>query len=408
LTTGTISIGGALTTGTVNIASGTAGAKTINIGTSTGTVAINGATTFSNSINTPGIARTGSSSISISTADTTGSSGSISITTGNSTVSGAPGSVNISAGSTASATGGDVIINAGGGTTNGTVYLQSAMGNNGGISLGSTSSTTAVNGNLTVGGGFGSTGVSITTAGNIQADGSLDVGGGFGSTGVTITTAGNIQADGSLEVGGGFGFSGATISNAGALSLDASINAGSHILSVGRTSSVTEQVGGFYLNSNGSLSATRDNGTPLYSHRYGSITGNQDMIQFVYKGNLSGTITTTSGGTPQFAGTSDYRMKTDITPITDAIERMKKAKVYTFYKNIDPSHTLQTGFIAHELAEVQPDVVIGEKDAVDNDGNPIYQQVMETKLIPVMAQAINDLIGMVEKLALEVEKLKTK
>jgi hypothetical protein len=42
LTTGTISIGGALTTGTVNIASGTAGAKTINIGTSTGTTTIAG------------------------------------------------------------------------------------------------------------------------------------------------------------------------------------------------------------------------------------------------------------------------------------------------------------------------------------------------------------------------------
>jgi len=42
LTTGTISIGGALTTGAINIGSGTAGAKAITIGTSTGTVTING------------------------------------------------------------------------------------------------------------------------------------------------------------------------------------------------------------------------------------------------------------------------------------------------------------------------------------------------------------------------------
>ena len=42
ITTGTISIGGALTTGTINIGSGTAGAKTINIGTSTGSVTLNG------------------------------------------------------------------------------------------------------------------------------------------------------------------------------------------------------------------------------------------------------------------------------------------------------------------------------------------------------------------------------
>jgi hypothetical protein len=47
LTTGTISIGGALTTGTVNIASGTAGAKAVNIGTSTGTVGLNGKVSLS-------------------------------------------------------------------------------------------------------------------------------------------------------------------------------------------------------------------------------------------------------------------------------------------------------------------------------------------------------------------------
>ena len=50
LTTGTISIGGALTTGTLNIGSGTAGAKTVNIGTSTGTVNINGTLTVNGTI----------------------------------------------------------------------------------------------------------------------------------------------------------------------------------------------------------------------------------------------------------------------------------------------------------------------------------------------------------------------
>jgi hypothetical protein len=100
-------------------------------------------------------------------------------------------------------------------------------------------------------------------------------------------------------------------------------------------------------------------------------------------------------------------MKTEITPISDAIERMKNAKAYTFYKidEVDPSDTLHTGFLAHELAEVQPDAVLGEKDAVDEGGDPIYQEVMEAKIIPVMAQAINDLIGMVETLTARIEAL---
>jgi hypothetical protein len=54
--------------------------------------------------------------------------------------------------------------------------------------------------------------------------------------------------------------------------------------------------------------------------------------------------------------------------------------------------------VAHELQNVWPDAVIGEKDAVDEDGNPIYQQVAQTKLIPIMAQAIKELIEKVEAL----------
>jgi len=33
------------------------------------------------------------------------------------------------------------------------------------------------------------------------------------------------------------------------------------------------------------------------------------------------------------------------------------------------------GFIAHELAEVVPDCVSGDKDAVDAEGNPKYQGI---------------------------------
>jgi hypothetical protein len=134
------------------------------------------------------------------------------------------------------------------------------------------------------------------------------------------------------------------------------------------------------------------------------------MMQFVYNNSENGRINVSSGGTPAFASGSDYRMKTDITPITDAIERMKNAKAYTFYKidEFDPSDTLHTGFLAHELANVQPDSVLGEKDAVDENGAPIYQEVMEAKIIPVMAQATNDLIAMVESLTSRVQDLENR
>ncbi len=54
ITTGSITIGGGLTTGTLNLGSSAAGAKTVNIGTSTGTTVIGGSTVRLPNAGTPG------------------------------------------------------------------------------------------------------------------------------------------------------------------------------------------------------------------------------------------------------------------------------------------------------------------------------------------------------------------
>lgn len=138
---------------------------------------------------------------------------------------------------------------------------------------------------------------------------------------------------------------------------------------------------------------TRDDGNPpLYLER--STVGR--VLQFTVGTAFSGWINLpTSGGTPAFAAGSDYRLKEDIKPVTDAIERMRQIKAVTFHRLANPGSEIETGFLAHELALAQPDAVIGEKDAVDENGEPIYQEVMEAKLIPLMAQAIRDLIDIV-------------
>ena len=141
--------------------------------------------------------------------------------------------------------------------------------------------TLSVSGNSTlasadIGGGFGSTGVTISGAGGIQANGALevggasmlsgslnvlgastlaavnasgiltvtgnsvlasaDIGGGFGSTGVTISGVGGIQANGALEVGGASMLSGslnvlgasqfAAVNASGAVALASTLSAG--------------------------------------------------------------------------------------------------------------------------------------------------------------------------------------
>lgn len=94
-------------------------------------------------------------------------------------------------------------------------------------------------------GGYGTTGVTISSGGNISANGNLiidgtstltsevQIGGGYGSTGITLTDTGNISADGSLTVGsfyadelfigGGYGSTGVTITSTGNLSADGGI-----------------------------------------------------------------------------------------------------------------------------------------------------------------------------------------
>lgn len=304
----------------------------------------------------------------------------------------------ISVPSVATATGTDVTIAAG----NSTYSAGAANAGDISITAGNATSGTSVSsgGNVTIAAGASNT--TNGAGGNVYIDaglGSVANGNGYvviganNTDGITLSSA----------------VSAANISTTGGITSGTNVYASNVISLTGKAGTVTSQDSGYYFNPAGYGLFTRSGGFPFYVHRYGG-TGTYGMVQFIYNGTNNGTINVASGGTPAFASGSDYRMKTDIAPITDAIQRMKSAKAYTFHKiaEIDPSDNLHTGFLAHELAEVQPDAVIGEKDAVDENGKPIYQEVMEAKIIPVMAQAINDLIGMVESLTARVEELENK
>jgi hypothetical protein len=75
-----------------------------------------------------------------------------------------------------------------------------------------------------------------------------------------------------------------------------------------------------------------------------------------------GSISLSSGSTA-YNTTSDYRLKENIAPMTGALDKVAQLKPVTYKWKIDGSDG--QGFIAHELAEVVPDCVTGEKDAVE-------------------------------------------
>jgi len=85
-------------------------------------------------------------------------------------------------------------------------------------------------------------------------------------------------------------------------------------------------------------------------------------------GNVVGFITT-DGLSTTYATTSDYRLKENVAPMTGALSLVAALKpcTYTWKKNGAPSQ----GFIAHELQEILPAAVTGEKDKVESIGNVV-------------------------------------
>jgi hypothetical protein len=104
--------------------------------------------------------------------------------------------------------------------------------------------------------------------------------------------------------------------------------------------------------------------------------------------------------------TSDYRLKDDIVPITDALDKVAQLKPVNWKWKADGSDG--QGFVAHELAEIVPDCVSGEKDAVDAEGNPQYQGVDTSFLVATLTAAIQEQQTIINDLKARVTALEAK
>jgi len=92
-------------------------------------------------------------------------------------------------------------------------------------------------------------------------------------------------------------------------------------------------------------------------------------------------------------------------PLPEATQRVLSLKPSQFNFVSSPESTVD-GFIAHEVQEVVPAAVTGEKDAVDADGKPQYQAMDASRLIPILTAALQDALLRIETLEGEVQQLK--
>ena len=145
--------------------------------------------------------------------------------------------------------------------------------------------------------------------------------------------------------------------------------------------------GRFICNSTSSFSSFGRNSTGL-------------VVSFTRQGGDQGGITVGVGYVSYGSG-SDYRLKENVAPLTDAITRIKQLEPKRFNFIQDTTDTLRDGFLAHEVSSIVPEAITGTKDEVDSDNNPVYQQIDQAKLVPLLTASIQELITKVETLEQE-------
>jgi hypothetical protein len=164
---------------------------------------------------------------------------------------------------------------------------------------------------------------------------------------------------------------------------------------IGKTTSASGEVnvGILQFGSNGRLGVTSDANHSWFSR----TTNDGDVIRF-HRGTTTevGSISVTTTATA-YNTSSDYRLKENVVPLTGAIDRLQQIPVHRFNFIADPD-TVVDGFIAHEAQEVVPECVTGTKDEVDEDGNPVYQGIDQSKLVPLLTAALQEALQKIEDL----------
>jgi hypothetical protein len=146
--------------------------------------------------------------------------------------------------------------------------------------------------------------------------------------------------------------------------------------------------------------------------------------------NANGTVGTivTSGSSTSYNTSSDYRLKENVDYDFNALDRVAQLKPARFNFIADADTTVD-GFLAHEVQNIIPEAVTGEKDAVkeeeyeitpavlDDDGNvvteaemgtrevPDYQGIDQSKLVPLLTKAIQEQQELINNLTARIEEL---
>jgi hypothetical protein len=167
-------------------------------------------------------------------------------------------------------------------------------------------------------------------------------------------------------------------------------------LLVGTTSAVAERV--VCSVTGGSI-----NGFGAYA------TSTATALALVCRNNSNSAVGTISFSTTatSYNTSSDYRLKENVTNVTDGITRVKQLEPKRFNFIADPDTTVD-GFLAHEAQAVVPEAVTGTHNEVDDDGNAVMQGIDQSKLVPLLTAALKEAITKIETLETEMTSVKAR
>jgi len=142
------------------------------------------------------------------------------------------------------------------------------------------------------------------------------------------------------------------------------------------------------------LTVRNTSNATLASKRTGTSGENHHI--FLNANGQVGSIST-NGSATTYATSSDYRLKENVVLLTGAADRLKQLKPSKFNFIADPDKTVD-GFLAHEAQAVVPEAVTGTHNEVDDDGNPVYQGIDQSKLVPLLTAALQEALQRIETL----------
>ena len=141
--------------------------------------------------------------------------------------------------------------------------------------------------------------------------------------------------------------------------------------------------------STGHMSISEQSDNRSYIELGTTTTVNRTMMAFLNSNGAVGSIVV-GGSATSYQTSSDYRLKENVTADWDATTRLKQLNPVRFNFIADADTTVD-GFLAHEVQSVVPEAITGTHNEVDDDGNPVYQGIDQSKLVPLLVKTIQEL-----------------